>query len=66
VIEMLYQDKALGQPTLGTRIAARLAIVFSRRRHADLDLLAMSPHLRRDLGLETPHQPAPLDYIWRK
>ncbi len=63
---MLYQEKALGQATLGTKIAAKLAIMFSRRRHADLDLLAMSPHRQRDLGLETTRQPAPLDYIWRK
>jgi hypothetical protein len=63
---MLYQEKVLGQPALGTRVAAKLAIMFNRRRHADLDLLAMSPHLRRDLGLETTRQPAPLDYIWRK
>lgn len=48
---MLYQERVLGRPGLWNRLAAR----FVRRRAArrtDLDLLAMSPHLRRDLGLE--------------
>jgi hypothetical protein len=50
-LKMLYQERVLGRPSLWSRIAAR----FVRRRaahRADLDLLAMNPHLRRDLGLE--------------
>lgn len=37
------------------RLAAALSAVFAtpaRRRRADLDLMALSPHLKRDLGLE--------------
>jgi len=49
---MLYQDKALGQPSVTRRIASALRAVFSAKRQADLDLLSVSPHLRRDLGLE--------------
>ena len=48
---MLYQDKALGQKWLGARLAARLLARFGAKRYADLDLLSMSPHLQRDLGL---------------
>lgn len=53
VMKMLYQDKPLGQAWIGARIAARLAIILRGRRYADLDLLAMSPHLRRDIGAES-------------
>ncbi len=49
---MLYQDKTLGNAWIGARLVARLAIVFGGRRHADLDLLAMNPHLRRDIGAD--------------
>ena len=49
---MLYQDKTLGQASFGRRLAARLLAALSRRRYADLDLLSLNPHLRRDLGME--------------
>jgi hypothetical protein len=45
---MLYQERVLGRRGFWSRLAARLAM----RRSADLDLLALSPHLRRDLGME--------------
>lgn len=49
---MLYQDKALGQPSIARRVASALRVIFSAKRQADLDLLSVSPHLRRDLGLQ--------------
>ena len=45
---MLYQERVLGRRSLWSRLAARL----SMRRAADLDLLSLNPHLRRDLGME--------------
>ena len=63
---MLYQEKPLGRVGFGGKIAARLAHMFSRQRHADADLLAMSPHLRRDLGLDGEQCSLRADYIWRK
>lgn len=48
---MLYQNKALGQKWLGTRLATRLLARFTGKRYADLDLLSMSAHMQRDLGL---------------
>lgn len=47
---MLYQDRPLGRRNLWSRLVARVAQRRAARR-ADLDLLAMNPHLRRDLGL---------------
>ena len=49
---MLYQDKTLGNARLGARLLARLAVVLGGRHYADLDLLAMNPHLRRDIGAD--------------
>ena len=49
---MLYQDKTLGQPSIARRLVSALCVMFSTKRQADLDLLSVSPHLRRDLGLE--------------
>jgi hypothetical protein len=46
--EMLYQERVLGRRGFWIRLLARL----SRGKHADLDLLSMNPHLRRDLGIE--------------
>lgn len=48
---MLYQERVLGRRSLWSRFTASLAQRRSARR-ADLDLLSMNPHLRRDLGLE--------------
>ena len=62
---MLYQDKALGQKWLGTRLAARLLARFTTKRYADLDLLSMSPHLRRDLGLSDAPRFSDGE-VWRK
>lgn len=62
---MLYQDKALGQPSIARRVGSALRIMFSTKRQADLDLLSMSPHLRRDLGLQDAPGLASGD-IWRK
>lgn len=48
---MLYQDRVLGRRSLWARLTAGLVRSRSSRQ-ADLDLLSMNPHLRRDLGLE--------------
>jgi len=50
--EMLYQDRTLGRHGWAVRMVARVAALFGQRRYADLDILSMSPHLRRDLGIE--------------
>ena len=49
---MLYQERVLGRASLWSRLAARLAIGLTTRKAADLDLLSLNPHLRRDLGME--------------
>jgi len=49
---MLYQDKTLGRVGLRRRLAAWLVVTHRGRRVADLDLLSMNAHLRRDLGIE--------------
>jgi hypothetical protein len=65
VIEMLYQDKALGQPSVVARMTSALRVMFSSKRQQDLDLLSMNGHLRRDLGLsDVP--PFTGGEIWRK
>ena len=48
---MLFQVRVLGRPNLLSRLAARFVQRRAERR-ADLDLLAMNPYLRRDLGLD--------------
>ena len=53
VVEMLYRDKVLGRHWIGIRAFVALRMALSRQRQEDLDLLAMSPHLRRDLGLDS-------------
>lgn len=64
---MLYQDKTLGQAWIGARIGARLAVILAGRRYADLDLLAMNPHLRRDIGADNLRDSAfTAGEIWRK
>lgn len=52
VTEMLYQDKTLGKASIGAKLLARLAAIFGGKRYQDLDLLSVSPHLRRDIGLD--------------
>lgn len=49
---MLYQERVLGRRGLWRRIAAGVAIAWRGRNEADLDLLSMNRHLRRDLGLD--------------
>ena len=49
---MLYQERVLGRTSLWSRLTSRLAIGLASRRAADLDLLSLNPHLRRDLGME--------------
>jgi hypothetical protein len=49
---MLYQDRVLGRKGLWNRMAAGLAVAFSGKKAADLDLLSMNRHLRRDIGLD--------------
>jgi len=56
---MLYRDHTPGRAGFWTRLAARLAVWLGDRRHADLDLLSTSAHLRRDIGLDP-------DSIFRK
>jgi hypothetical protein len=63
---MLYQDKTLGRTGLGARLLAQVAMAFSRRRHQDLDLLAMSAHLRRDIGMGDVAPDIPFPAVWRK
>lgn len=53
---MLYQERVSGRPTLWRRLLDRLA--RPSRRIADLDLIGLSPHLQRDLGL-TDEQAGP-------
>lgn len=48
---MLYQERVLGRRSLWSRLVAGLAVGRPRRGVADLDLVSMTPHLRRDLGL---------------
>ena len=48
---MLYQERVLGRRSLWSRIVAGLAMARAKRGVADLDLVSMTPHLRRDLGL---------------
>jgi hypothetical protein len=66
VTEMLYQDKTLGRTRPSARLFARLAIALARRRHDDLDLLSMSPHLRRDIGMGDFELDRPAVDFWRK
>jgi hypothetical protein len=63
---MLYQDKTLGRAGLTVRLFARVALALSRHRHDDLDLLAMSPHLRRDIGMGDIEPGRPFVDLWRK
>ena len=63
---MLYREKALGRSDLGARLAARLALMFSRPKQADLDLLSMNRHLQRDIGIDEGSHGLRADFIWRK
>jgi hypothetical protein len=67
VMQMLYQGKTLGNARLGAWLLARVAVVLGGRRYADLDLLAINPHLRRDIGADHLGESGflPRD-IWRK
>ena len=49
---MLYQQRVLGHASLWGRLAARIALGLTSKKAADLDLLSLNPHLRRDLGME--------------
>ena len=49
---MLYREQILGRWGLWSRFTAGLAIAWHGRNQADIDLLSMNRHLRRDLGLE--------------
>jgi hypothetical protein len=49
---MLYQERVLGRRSLWSRLAAGVATGLSNRKSADLDLLSMNRHLRRDLGMD--------------
>ena len=67
VMKMLYQDKTLGHARIGARVVARLATMLGGRRYTDLDLLAMNPHLRRDIGADNLGDTGFLNgEIWRK
>jgi len=63
---MLYQDRQIGKSGIWAQFTARLSASFSGRRHADLDLLALSPHLRRDLGIDSIARHFSDGEIWRK
>ena len=62
---MLYQDKALGQTSVVARVTSALRMMLSTRRQQDLDLLSMSGHLRRDLGLQDAPRFTSAE-VWRK
>ena len=49
---MLYQERVLGRRNLWSRLVAQVAIGLVGKKHADLDLLSLNPHLRRDLGMD--------------
>jgi hypothetical protein len=49
---MLYQERVLGRASHWGRLAARIAVGLTAKKAADLDLLSLNPHLRRDLGME--------------
>jgi len=49
---MLYQDKSLGRSSFWRRLALRLTHPPRRGPLADLDILSMNGHLRRDLGID--------------
>jgi hypothetical protein len=51
-MEMLYQERVLGRRTLWNLLRAPFARRSAERRYADVDLVALTPHLRRDLGLD--------------
>ena len=48
---MLYRENALGRSGLWQRLAARVAMFGGNRRAADQDVVSLSAHLRRDVGL---------------
>jgi hypothetical protein len=62
---MLYQDRVLGRKGLWSRMAAGFAVAFSGKKAADLDLLSMNRHLRRDIGLDEGQGSLRLD-AWLK
>jgi hypothetical protein len=49
---MLYQERVLGRRNLWSRLVAQVALRATGKKHADLDLLSMNRHLRRDLGMD--------------
>jgi hypothetical protein len=49
---MLYQERVLGRTSLWRRLTSRIFIGLTAKKAADLDLLSLNPHLRRDLGME--------------
>jgi hypothetical protein len=49
---MLYQERVLGRTSLWRRLTSRIVIGLTAKKAADLDLLSLNPHLRRDLGME--------------
>ncbi len=61
---MLYQDRTLGQASIGRRIAAAFALLVDRRKRSDFELLAQNAYLRRDVGIEGDVLNS--DYVWRK
>jgi hypothetical protein len=56
---MLYRDQTLGKTGVFAKFVARLALWRGRRRESDIDILALNPHLRRDVGVDS-------DWIFRK
>ena len=60
---MLYQERVLGQSGLWKRLIAGLALAVHGRKPADLDLLSLNRHLRRDLGLDEGQG---VREVWRK
>ena len=63
---MLYQDRPLGKAGIWARTAARLAAALGARGRMDADADALSPYLKRDLGVYGESSVSPWDYVWRK
>ncbi|MBI4920408.1 MAG: hypothetical protein HY834_01550 [Devosia nanyangense] len=63
---MLYRERARGQAGLWKRLTSGLVVAYRSRKAADLDLLSLSRHLRRDLGLDEGQGGLSAGDIWRK
>lgn len=63
---MLYQDKSLGRFSFWRRLRLRLRFPKRGRSLADLDILSMSGHLQRDLGIAEGQSGFVAHRLWPK